>query len=79
MKKALAKDNRANYYKSLAMYHFIALHREEIKFRVVITFSDTTELNKTEEELITLFTPQFNYEGVDIPFRGVRREQKEEN
>jgi excinuclease UvrABC nuclease subunit len=55
----------SNRSKAVAMYAFIAAHRDEMEFAIL---KETADLNKWEEHYITLFKPRYNYKGVNIPY-----------
>lgn len=65
--KQIANENgRCNRSKQLALYMFIAEHREEITFTVEPFPID--RLDEIEEQEITKYQPAYNYRGVDVPF-----------
>lgn len=66
LEKIIKEQGRVNRCKALAMYDFINKHREEIYFIILV---ETQELDKYEEQYITLYQPKYNYKGVDIPYK----------
>lgn len=65
IKKIEKEEGKVNRSKQLAMYLFIDKHRENIQFAIL---KETNDLNKYEKHYIELFTPKFNYKGVDVPY-----------
>lgn len=66
LKQIIKEEGKCNRCKSLAMYNFIAEHRENIGF---IILRETNDLDGWEEHYIFLFQPKFNYIGVDVPYK----------
>jgi excinuclease UvrABC nuclease subunit len=56
----------SNRCKAIAMYAFIAEHRDVMEFAIL---KETTDLDKWEEHYISLFKPRYNYQGIDIPYK----------
>ena len=64
--KMIEKEKgRCNRTKQVALYKFINIYKQEMKF---IILKETDELNKYEEQYITMYKPRFNYKGVDVPY-----------
>ena len=66
LKLIFQEDGTHNRCKALAMYHFISMHHEDIKFSVLEL---TEDLNNREEFFISKYLPRYNYIGVDVPYR----------
>lgn len=72
LRKIAEEDGNVHRDKQLALYMFIDENRGEVGAKV-LEFCDLSELNEAEEYYIKEYQPRFNYEGVQIPFRGVKR------
>ena len=65
LEKYMEENGRINRSKQMKLYKFLTYHKNEVMF---VIFKETEELNKWEEHYITLFKPQYNLKGVDIPY-----------
>lgn len=61
----IKENGRCNRAKQMGLYRFLEEHMDNIFF---VIFKETEDLNKWEEHYITLFKPDFNYRGVDVPY-----------
>lgn len=74
--RQIAEENgNVHRDKQLALYMFIDNNKDEIGVKI-LEFCEVAELNEAEKYYIEQYKPRFNYEGVNIPFKGYKREEK---
>ena len=67
IQREASSDRAPNREKSIKMYEFIRDNSSLIKFKI-LKLSTEKNLDKYEEEFISLYKPKYNYVGVDVDY-----------
>ena len=67
IQREASSDRAPNREKSIKMYEFIRENSSLIKFKI-LKLSTEENLDKYEEEFISLYKPKYNYVGVDVDY-----------
>lgn len=67
--------NPISYQKTKEMYEFIGKNYNQIKFKI-LTLCSFEELNHYEEMYISLYNPEYNYQGVNVEYKYTDRNEE---